>query len=93
MNPDGTAFYYKKTEKSIDVPSSFYGWRIALYLARWKAWTINSYDVLTQNLIDGPIGLKSLFKSQPFYTSYDVDSKTGEKKPSGKTIPYLELLR
>ena len=69
VNPDGIAHYSEVTTKSIDVPTSFYGWRIALYLVRCKAWTINSYDMLTKNLMDGPFGLRALFKSKPFYTS------------------------
>ena len=70
VKPDGTPYYTEVATKSIDIATSFYGWRIALYLVRWKAWTINSYDVLTKNLMDGPFGLKPLFKSKPFYTSY-----------------------
>lgn len=59
--------------KIYKTPTSFFGWRIVLNLLRWKAWTVNAFDITVNNAINGPLGIKALVKSKSFPRRYVND--------------------
>lgn len=62
-----------------DVYTSWYGWRLFNFAERW--YTQMSYGLhwlVNTNLWNGPLGLRSLFGSEPFPVAFIVDPKTGK---------------
>ncbi|KAL4508047.1 hypothetical protein ABPG72_021420 [Tetrahymena utriculariae] len=90
---NGVTFYEYERGKKYKTNTDFFGWRIVLQILRYKVWTINVFINLSQNLINGQFGLKSLFYTQPFSKGTFVEYRTGVEKSIGNINPYICLLK
>ncbi|EAR95436.1 transmembrane protein, putative (macronuclear) [Tetrahymena thermophila SB210] len=90
---NGVTFYQYENGKEYKTNTDFFGWRVVLQVLRYKVWTINVFINLTQNLINGQFGLKSLFYTQPFSRGTYVEYRTGEEKNYGYFHPYVYILK
>lgn len=50
---DGFFTYSEINTKTYETATSFFGWRVVLFLMRWKVWTINVFFALINNLFSG----------------------------------------
>lgn len=74
--------YYSNQYKSRTVNSNYPFWRWWAAYAQAEANFKNGmYWLTVSNLVEGPIGLKSLFGNRPFGADFDVDRRTGEFVP------------
>ncbi|KAL4464780.1 hypothetical protein ABPG74_011341 [Tetrahymena malaccensis] len=90
---NGVNVYEYERGKEYQTNTDFFGWRIVLQILRYKVWTINVFINLSQNLINGQFGLKSLFYSQPFSKGTYVEYRTGVEKSMGNFNPYICILK
>ncbi|EAR98162.1 transmembrane protein, putative (macronuclear) [Tetrahymena thermophila SB210] len=88
----GETYYFFDEAKTHLTPTSFLGWRLALLFTRYKAWTKNVYNILIDNMINGELGLKALFKTKPFPRDYNLDIKTGQLQEK-LVDPYIYSLK
>jgi len=81
-----------KTE-TVSLPSSWFGWRILMHFIRFYVWMNNVlFWLIAGNMWSGPLSIRALFKSEPFYPDMMVDQSTGvlvaSRHPEILTFPY-----
>ncbi len=76
---DGRTYYSLDDERVSKVTTDVPGWRLWLIAARTRKYMSDGvYTLAYSNIVNGPMGLRSLFAKDPFYATKTVDPDTGK---------------
>jgi hypothetical protein len=79
---------------SYEVPTDIPTWRFGNLFYRYATYTNNAtYHLIFSNVINGPLGLRSLVGLREFAGDWDVDQKTGKLVPTGSTGTLVTRIR
>ncbi|MBP7843841.1 MAG: hypothetical protein KA116_03435 [Proteobacteria bacterium] len=76
---DGRTHYSLDDERVSKVTTDVPGWRLWLIAARTRKYMADGvYALAYLNIVNGPMGLRSLFGKDPFYATKTIDPDTGK---------------
>ncbi len=93
--PEGAAPYYTLDRHARPaVTTDAVGWRLSnLWHRSACAWNNGLHWLLSDNLLNGALGLRALFSREPFHRGWDVDAQTGALVQVGLTPTYRSRVR